>query len=54
MHRKLEAELLPPMDIELERTLRNQRKVKKAESTTMVEQRKIQQPIPEETIAERR
>ena len=36
MHRKLEAELLP-LDTELERTLRNLRKVKRIESTTMVD-----------------
>ena len=41
MHRKPKAELLP-LDTELERTLRNLRKVKKAESTTMAEQREIQ------------
>ena len=40
MHRKLEAELLP-LVIELERTRRNIRKVKSAESTTMAEQREI-------------
>ena len=34
MHRKPEAELLP-LDIELERTLRNLRKVKGAEAATM-------------------
>ena len=34
MHRKLEAELLP-FDTELERTLRNMRKVKSVESATM-------------------
>ena len=34
MHRKPEAELLP-LDTELERTLRNLRKVKSAESATM-------------------
>ena len=34
MHRKPEAELLP-LDTKLERTLRNLRKVKSAESTTM-------------------
>ena len=34
MHRKPEAELLP-LDIELERTLRNLRKVKGAEEATM-------------------
>ena len=38
MHRKLEAELLP-LDIELERTLRNLRKVEHADSTTMADQR---------------
>ena len=52
MHRKLEAKLLP-LDTELERTLRNLRKVKSAESTTMIEQRKIQQPILVEAVAER-
>ena len=52
MHRKPEAELLP-MDTELERTLRNLRKVKSVESTTMVEQRKRMQPILEEEVAER-
>ena len=36
MHRKPEAELLP-LDTELERTLRNPRKVKRAESTTMAD-----------------
>ena len=36
MHKKPEAELLP-LDIELERTPRNLRKVKRAESTTMVD-----------------
>ena len=38
MHRKPKAELLP-LDTELLRTLRNLRKVKSVESTTMVEQR---------------
>ena len=37
MHRKPEAELLP-LDIELERTLRNLRKVKNAESIILAEQ----------------
>ena len=36
MHRKQKAELLP-LNIELERTLRNLRKVKSAESTTIAE-----------------
>ena len=39
MHRKPEAELLP-LDTKLERTLRNLRKVKSVESTTMADQRK--------------
>ena len=38
MHRKLEGELLP-LDVEMERTLRNMRKVKRAESTIMEDQR---------------
>ena len=42
MHRKLEAELLP-LDIELEKTLRNLKKVRSAESAVMAEQREIQQ-----------
>ena len=37
MHRKPEAELLP-LDNELERTLRNLKKVRSAESIVMVEQ----------------
>ena len=49
MHRKLEAELLP-LDIELERTLRNLRKVKNYESIILAEQREILQPILEEAI----
>ena len=40
MHKKPEAELLP-LDIEMERPLRNLRKVKRVESTTMAEQREI-------------
>ena len=46
MHRKLEAKLLP-LDTELERTLRNLRKVKGAESATMENQRERMQPILE-------
>ena len=38
MHRKPDAELLP-LDIELERTLRNLKKVQSAELAVMVEQR---------------
>ena len=52
MHRKLEAELMP-LDTELKRTLRNLRKVKSAESTTMAEYRERLQPIPEEVVVER-
>ena len=50
MHRKPEAELLP-LDIELERTLSNLRKVKSAESTTMAEHRERMQAIIEEEVA---
>ena len=46
MHRKPEVDLLP-LDIEIERTLRNLRKVTSAESTSMENQRKILQTIPE-------
>ena len=46
MHRKPEAELLP-LDMELERTLRNMRKVKGAEEATMTNQIERMQPIPE-------
>ena len=46
MHRKPEADLLP-LDIKIERTLRNQRKVTSAESKSMTNQRKRLQPIPE-------
>ena len=52
MHRKLEAELLP-LDIELERTLRNLRKVKGVKATTMENQRERMQPILEEAETER-
>ena len=52
MHRKLEAGLFP-LDIELERTLRNMKKGKSVESTNMTEQRIILQPIPEEAVTER-
>ena len=45
MHRKPEAEMLP-LDTELERTLRNLKKVRFAEAVVMVEQRETQQNIP--------
>ena len=47
MHRKPEVEFLS-LDTELERTLRNLRKVKSVESATMENQRERMQPIPEE------
>ena len=40
MHRKPEAELLP-LETELERTLRNLKKVRKDETVVMVEQRRF-------------
>ena len=46
MHRKPEIDLLP-LDIEIERTLRNLRKVTSVESTSMENQRKRLQTIPE-------
>ena len=52
MHRKPEADLLP-LDTEIERTLRNLRKVTSAESTSMANQRERLQPIPEEAEVER-
>ena len=52
MHRKQEAELLP-LDTELERTLRNLRKVKGAKETTMANMRERMQPIPKEAETER-
>ena len=52
MHRKPESELLP-LDTELERTLRNLRKVKSVETTTMENQRERVQPIPKEAEIER-
>ena len=52
MHRKPEADLLP-LDTEIEITLRNLRKVKSDESTSMVYQRERLQPIPEEAEIDR-
>ena len=52
MYKKPEAKLLP-LDTELERTLRNIKKVKGVEAITMVEQREILKPIPKEAMAER-
>ena len=46
MHKKSEAGLLP-LDIEIERALRNLRKITSAESRSMENQRKRLQAIPE-------
>ena len=42
MHKRLEAELLP-LDIEIERTLRNLKQVRVAETTNMAEQEETTQ-----------
>ena len=47
MHRKPEADLLP-LDTEIERTLKNMRKIIVAESRSMENQRERLQAIPEE------
>ena len=52
MHRKPEAELFP-LDTELEKTLRNLKKVRSAKSTVMAEQREVQQNTQAEATAER-
>ena len=52
MHRKPEADLLP-LDIEIEKTLRNLRKVTSALSTNMENQRERSQSILEEVEADR-
>ena len=44
MHRRPEAELLP-LDIELEKTLRNMKKVRKAEALAMAKQREMNQNV---------
>ena len=45
MHRKPEAELLP-LNTEIERTLRNPKKVRAVEKAGMAEQRDINKSIP--------
>ena len=45
MHRKLEVKLLP-LDTELERTLRNLKKVRIAEAVAMAEQEGTDQHVP--------
>ena len=52
MHRKPEVELLP-LDIELEKTLRNLKKVRSAESEVMEEYREIHQNTQIEATTER-
>ena len=52
MHRKPEAELLP-LDVELEKTLRNLQNVRSAESTVRVEQREVHQNTQAEATTER-
>ena len=47
MHRNPEADLLP-LDTEIERTLKNLRKITSAESKSMANQRERLQTIPEE------
>ena len=47
MHRKLESDMFP-LDTELERTLRNLRKVKSVETVIMAEER-MGQTIEQET-----
>ena len=51
MHRKLESDM-STLDTELERTLRNLRKVKRAGEATMADER-INQTFEQETVAER-
>ena len=51
MHEKPKVELLA-LDTELERTLRNLRKVKSVESTTMADPRERMQPILEKAEVE--
>ena len=52
MHRRPEAKLLP-LDIELERTLRNLNKVGVSELVAMVEQERTDQYIPVEPTTKR-
>ena len=51
MHRKPESDMFP-LDTELERTLRNLRKVRSAETEIMADKR-MGQTIEQETAAER-
>ena len=49
MHRKSEARL-PPLDTEIERTLKNMRKITSAENRSMANQIERLQTIPEEEV----
>ena len=52
MHRGPEAELLP-LDTELKRTLRNQKKVRVAEAIAMADQEGTDHHVPSEPTTER-
>ena len=52
MHRRSESELLP-MDTEIERTLRNLKKLKAVEKTIMVDKEATDQHITAELVIER-
>ena len=52
MYRRPKTELLP-LDTELERTLRNLKKVRIAEEVAMAEQEGIDQHVPTEKTTER-
>ena len=45
MHRRSEVELLP-LDTEIEKTLRNLKKVREVEKAAMTEQREVNHNIP--------
>ena len=45
MHQRSEAELLP-LDTNIDKTLRNLKKVREIEKVAMVEQREVNQNIP--------
>ena len=51
MHRKPESDMFP-LDTELERTLRNSRKVRRAETTIMEEER-MGQTVEQEIVAKK-
>ena len=51
MHRKLESDLFP-LDTELEKTLRNLRKVRRVETKIMADER-MGQTVDQETAAKR-